>query len=64
MAKDSRTLSEIHFAASGRVVLYTTAFPAALNMGWGDWDAKLGGSIACFRCGRARGAVGLIGREL
>ena len=41
MAKDSRTLSEIHFDESGRLVVYTTAFPVALKMGWGDWDAKL-----------------------
>jgi cell division protein FtsQ len=41
MAKDSRTLSEIHFDESGRLVVYTTAFPVALKMGWGDWDDKL-----------------------
>ncbi len=41
MAKDSRTLSEIHFDESGRLVVYTTAFPVALKMGWGEWDAKL-----------------------
>lgn len=41
MAKDSHTLSEIHFDESGRLVVYTTAFPVALKLGWGDWDAKL-----------------------
>jgi hypothetical protein len=41
MAKDARTLSEIHFDESGRLVVYTTAFPVALKMGWGDWDAKV-----------------------
>ena len=34
-------LSEIHFDESGRLVVYTTAFPVALKMGWGEWDAKL-----------------------
>ena len=41
MAKDSHTLSEIHFDAPDRLVLYTTAYPVALHMGWGDWDNKL-----------------------
>jgi cell division protein FtsQ len=41
MATDSRTLSEIHFAAPDRLVLYTTAYPVGLQMGWGDWDEKL-----------------------
>ena len=41
MVKDARTLSEIHFDESGRLVVYTTAFPVALKMGWGEWDAKL-----------------------
>jgi cell division protein FtsQ len=41
MAQDSHTLSEIHFEATGRLVLYTTAFPVALHMGWGDWEDKL-----------------------
>ena len=41
MARDSRTLSEIHFDESGRLVVYTTAFPVALKMGWGEWDSKL-----------------------
>ena len=41
MAQDSHTLSEIHFEATDRLVLYTTAFPVALHMGWGDWEDKL-----------------------
>jgi cell division septal protein FtsQ len=41
MARDSRTISEIHFEASDRVVLYTTAYPLALHMGWGDWEDKV-----------------------
>src|SRR5262245_33667259 len=40
MARDSRTISEIHFEAADRVVLYTTAYPLALRMGWGGWEAK------------------------
>jgi cell division protein FtsQ len=42
MAADEHKLSEIHFSAPERVVLYTTAYPAALHMGWGDWDDKVG----------------------
>jgi cell division protein FtsQ len=41
MAIDTHKLSEIHFAAPERVVLYTTAYPVALHMGWGDWDDKI-----------------------
>jgi cell division protein FtsQ len=41
MAKDSRTISEIHFEAADRVVLYTTAYPVALHMGWGNWEDKV-----------------------
>ena len=41
MAKDTHALSEIHFESSGRLVLYTTAYPVALRMGSGDWEAKL-----------------------
>jgi cell division protein FtsQ len=41
MARDSRTISEIHFEAADRVVLYTTAYPLALHMGWGDWEDKV-----------------------
>jgi len=42
MAQRSRSLSEIHFDASDRVAVYTTNFPVALRMGWGDWEEKLG----------------------
>jgi cell division protein FtsQ len=41
MAKDSHTLSEIHFDGPDRVVVYTTAYPVGFRMGWGDWDDKL-----------------------
>jgi cell division septal protein FtsQ len=41
MAQRSHSLSEIHFDATDRLVVYTTAYPLALNMGWGEWDAKL-----------------------
>jgi cell division protein FtsQ len=42
MAMDTHKISEIHFAAPQRVVLYTTAYPTALHMGWGDWEDKVG----------------------
>ena len=41
MALDAHKLSEIHFAGPQRIVLYTTAYPIALHMGWGDWEDKL-----------------------
>jgi len=41
MAQRSHSLSEIHFDAPDRLVVYTTAYPVALNMGWGEWDEKL-----------------------
>jgi cell division septal protein FtsQ len=41
MAKDSHTLSEIRFDAPDRLIVYTTAYPVALQMGWGDWEDKL-----------------------
>ena len=41
MAKDSHALSEIHFDAPDRLVVYTTAHPVAIHMGWGDWEGKL-----------------------
>jgi cell division protein FtsQ len=41
MAKDSHTISEVHFEAADRVTLYTTAYPLALHMGWGDWEDKV-----------------------
>lgn len=42
MAVDEHKLSEIHFSAPERVVLYTTAYPTALHMGWGEWGDKVG----------------------
>lgn len=41
MTRGAHTLSEIHFAASDQVVVYTTAFPVALKMGWGNWEDKV-----------------------
>ncbi len=41
MAQRSHSLSEIHFDAPDRLVVYATHYPMALRMGWGDWDAKL-----------------------
>jgi cell division protein FtsQ len=41
MAKDSRTISEIHFEAADRLTLYTTTYPLALRMGWGNWEDKV-----------------------
>ena len=41
MAKGSQTISEVHFEAADRVTLYTTAYPLALHMGWGDWEDKV-----------------------
>jgi cell division septal protein FtsQ len=41
MAQRSHSLSEIHFDAPDRLVVYTTDFPIALKMGWGDWEDKI-----------------------
>ncbi|HEY7715460.1 MAG TPA: FtsQ-type POTRA domain-containing protein [Candidatus Binatia bacterium] len=41
MAQRSHSLSEIHFAKPDRLVVYTTAYPIAMHMGWGDWAEKL-----------------------
>jgi cell division protein FtsQ len=41
MALEAHKLSEIHFAAPQRIVLYTTGYPLAVHMGWGDWNGKL-----------------------
>jgi cell division protein FtsQ len=41
MTQDSHVLSEIHFDSAERVVLYTTSYPVALHMGWGDWEDKI-----------------------
>lgn len=41
MAQRSHTLSEIHFEAPDRLVVYPTQFPVAWRLGWGDWEEKL-----------------------
>jgi hypothetical protein len=41
MVQRSHSLSEIHFAKPNRLVVYTTAYPIALHMGWGNWSEKL-----------------------
>jgi cell division septal protein FtsQ len=41
MAQRSHSLSEIHFDGLDRLVVYTTTYPVALQMGWGEWDEKL-----------------------
>jgi cell division protein FtsQ len=41
MASDLHTLSEIHFDAGDRLVVYTMAHPMALHMGSGNWAEKL-----------------------
>jgi cell division protein FtsQ len=41
MVQRSHSLSEIHFAKPDRLVVYTTAYPIALHMGWGNWGEKL-----------------------
>jgi cell division protein FtsQ len=41
MANDLHTLSEIHFDAGDRLVVYTMAHPMALHMGSGEWPEKL-----------------------
>src|SRR5690349_15715642 len=41
MARRSHSLSEIHFDAPDRLVVYTTDFPVPLRMGWGNWDDKM-----------------------
>jgi cell division septal protein FtsQ len=41
MVQRSHSLSEIHFAKADRLVVYTTAYPIAMHMGWGNWGEKL-----------------------
>jgi len=41
MAQRAHSISEIHFDAPDRLVVYTTDFPIPLHMGWGNWDDKL-----------------------
>lgn len=40
-ARSSLVLSEIRFRPDGGVVLYPVGIPVAVNMGWGDWQAKM-----------------------
>ena len=41
MVQRSHSLSEIHFAKPNRLIVYTTEYPIALHMGWGNWAEKL-----------------------
>ena len=41
MAQHAHTLSEIHFEAADRLVVYPTKFPVAWRLGWGDWEEKI-----------------------
>ena len=41
MGRRAYSLSEIHFDAPDKLVVYTTGKPVALRMGWGDWEAKI-----------------------
>jgi len=41
MGRQAHSLSEIHFDAPDKLVVYTTGKPVALRMGWGDWEAKI-----------------------
>ena len=41
MALRSHTLSEIHFEAPDRLVVYPTQFSVAWRLGWGDWEEKI-----------------------
>jgi cell division protein FtsQ len=41
MVQRSHSLSEIHFASPDGLVVYTTAYPIALRLGWGNWSEKL-----------------------
>lgn len=41
MDQRAHSLSEIHFDAPDRLVVYPTKIPVALRMGWGDWEDKL-----------------------
>ena len=41
LAQRSHTLSEIHFEAADRLVVYPTKFPVAWRLGWGDWEEKI-----------------------
>ena len=41
MAQRSHMLSEIHFEAADRLVVYPTKFAVAWRLGWGDWEEKI-----------------------
>jgi cell division protein FtsQ len=41
MAQRAHMLSEIHFEASDRLVVYPTKFAVAWRLGWGDWEEKI-----------------------
>jgi cell division protein FtsQ len=41
MGQRARVLSEIHFEAPDRLVLFANKLPVALRMGWGEWEVKL-----------------------
>jgi hypothetical protein len=41
MAQHSHALSEVHFEAADRLVVYPTQYPVAWRLGWGDWDEKI-----------------------
>lgn len=41
LAARSHTLSEIHFEAADRLVVYPNKLPVAWRLGWGDWEEKL-----------------------
>jgi len=41
MAQHSHALSEIHFEAPDRLVVYPTKFPVAWRLGWGEWEEKI-----------------------
>lgn len=41
MEQRSHSLSEIHFDAPDKIVVYTTGRRLPLRMGWGDWEGKV-----------------------
>ncbi|HWH75974.1 MAG TPA: hypothetical protein VNT76_01335, partial [Candidatus Binatus sp.] len=41
MVQRSYQVSELHFDAPDRLVVFTNEFPVALHMGWGNWEDKL-----------------------
>jgi cell division protein FtsQ len=60
MQRDARKLSEIHFEAADRLVLYVSGQPIALRMGWGDWQNKIERmNRACSHCVKVTRSVSL-----